>query len=200
MPSSSGEQGLRAARLRGLVAAGSLVLLMAIAWVFWGDRLAVSKSPQLYSLIDSFENSGVPAFRLPDISGGNFSSEQMRGKVAIVGFWASWCNPCVEEFPSMVKLVEHFKGDVVLVAISSDEKKEDISTFLHALKLNSHYMHVLWDPDRNVANSFGVEKLPESFIVGREGKLIRKIVGSENWYSPGAISYMEKLAGIPAAP
>ncbi len=110
-----------------------------------------------------------------------------------MNFWASWCNPCVEEFPSMVKLVKEFKGDVVILAISEDDQTDDIKVFTKAMGLPEPHFEVVWDKDKRSMKDYGVEKLPESFLVGRDGKLIRKVLGIDNWSSDDALAYFKML-------
>jgi peroxiredoxin len=93
----------------------------------------------------------------------------------------------------MVKLVEKFHGDVVVVAISEDEQVEDIGPFVRAFGLPKPGFEVVWDKEKAVMKLYGVGKLPESFIVGPDFKLIRKIVGTENWVSDSALAYFGSI-------
>lgn len=141
-------------------------------------------------ILTKMEQQGIPAFTLPHIDGSLFSSQQMQGKLIFINFWASWCDPCVREFPSMLSLVKHFKGDLIMVAISNDENKDDMMNFVKAFEGNIEGVHFLWDPERKVTREFGTEKLPETYMVGPDLKLIRKIVAVETWYTPSSIEYM----------
>ena len=111
----------------------------------------------------------------------------------IINFWASWCDPCVEEFPSFLKLLDHFKGRIKILAISADNNKEDIETFIKAFNGNSENLIVMWDKEQKVAKSFGTRILPESYIIGLNNKFVRKVTGIDNWYTPQAIEFFENL-------
>ncbi len=145
------------------------------------------------SLIKQMELNGIPEIQGKMLDGTPFDSKRIKDKVLIVSFWASWCDPCVKEWPSMLKLVEHFKGKLVLVAISHDYTLEDIDSFLNVVKARKPNVELLWDKEGVMAKKFGSSILPENYIVARNGKLIRKIVGVEEWYSPDAIAYFADL-------
>ncbi len=145
------------------------------------------------SLIKQMEQNGIPEIQGKYLDGKPFDAKKLKDKVLIVSFWASWCDPCVKEWPSMLKLVEHFKGKLVLVAISHDYTLEDINSFLNVVKARKPNVELLWDKEGMMAKKFGSSILPENYIVGRDGKLIRKIVGVEQWYSPDAIEYFTGL-------
>jgi peroxiredoxin len=171
-----------------VVAAGLLAVYMAKE-----KDLPVNQSPQAFTLLTQMEKSGVPDFELKTLAGETVKMSQFKGKVLIINFWASWCNPCVQEFPSMLKLVEQFKGDLVVLAVSEDEEQVDIESFSKAFKLPQANFHVVWDKDKAIMGKYGVEKIPESFLVGKDGKLIRKVLGIEDWATPSAIDYFKSL-------
>lgn len=179
---------------------GAVVALLVIAALFWWYRLNVNKlpanqSPPEFKVIDRMESEGVPDLTFKTLEGAEVHLRDLRGKIVILNFWASWCNPCVEEFPSMLKLVEAMKGEVVVLAVSADDEKKDIETFMRAMGLPKANFTVVWDQPKEAMKAFGVEKVPESFLIARDGKLIRKVLGIENWSSPSAIEYFEHLAG-----
>jgi thiol-disulfide isomerase/thioredoxin len=179
--------------VKGLIGALALALILFLGWKALDNRLSTQKMPERYDIIDSLEKDGMRKFSLPNMDGSTFDLESVRGKVILLNFWASWCEPCVREYPSMTKLANHFKGDLVFIAISNDEEKENIDKFLGAMGESSPHTIVLWDKDRTVADQYGVERLPETFIFNKEGKLDRKIIGQTEWYEEGALSYIDAL-------
>ena len=164
--------------IKGGIAA-LLVVFGLFAWYRSKEAsLPVNQSPVGFQLIKQMENDGVPDIALLRLDGTSLKLSDLRGKVVIVNFWASWCNPCVEEFPSLVKLVSQFKNDVVVLAVSEDETREDMTAFMKAMKLPSPGIEIVWDEKKESMKTFGVEKIPETFLVGRDGKLIRKVTKS----------------------
>lgn len=153
----------------------------------------MNRASESIELLKKFESEGMPAFEAPLLNSRIFKSSEVAGKVVIVNFWASWCNPCVTEFPSLLKLVENYKGEVVLLAITIDEDPKDITNFLKAFGFSETWVQVLRDPEKKISDRFGVKKIPESFLFGRDGKLIRKIVGVEEWFNENSVAYFNQL-------
>lgn len=181
------------AYVKGGLVAAFLILGCVGGWVVLGPSLGLDGNPRQYDLLSKMERDGVPMLELPGLDGGSIDLQTLKGKVVIVNFWASWCNPCVEEFPSLMRLLKAMNGDVELVAVSVDEDRSDIESFLKAFGVRDQRMHVALDPKRVAASAWGVGKIPESFLVGPDGKLIRKVMGIEDWSSAGALSYFREL-------
>jgi len=189
----------------GVYVKGGLVsLALVVGLIVWylnnQTELPVQRKPEHFKLIDQMEKSGVPTFSLKRLDGSEVSLEQFKGKVIIINFWASWCNPCVEEFPSLIKLIKEFKGDVVLLAVSNDDHQPDIEAFLKAFGLPQKNIEILWDQDRAVANKYGVVKIPESFIVGKDLRLVRKVIGIDDWATAGAFEFFRDLVSREVRP
>jgi thiol-disulfide isomerase/thioredoxin len=180
-----------------LIGAVGAALVIAAAVAFYNSRVSATsivKSPEHIATLDQMEKVGVPQFEVQKLlKDGNFKLEAVRGKVVLINFWASWCNPCVQEFPSMLKLMARFKDDLVLVAVSTDETKDEAVRFVKTLGVSGANAHLVWDPSRKVADQYGVQRIPESYVVGRDGKLIRKIVGVEDWAIPQSFEFFEGL-------
>ena len=178
----------------------SLVLVIILgasavfSWVYFGGD-DVFQSKHRHQKLDDMETKGADRFDLPTLSGKSISLSQFQGKIVILNFWASWCEPCVTEFPSMVKLINHFSGDVVMLAVSNDSSQEEISSFLNSFgqEVKSPHLTILWDKDRKVANQYQVHRLPETFILGKDLKLIRKVVGLADWYNKDTLSFFQNL-------
>lgn len=180
--------------LKGLLAV--LVVGTLIVWGFaiWRDRTLNSSEESRLALMDRMEQVGLPEIAGTSIRGEAVTLESLKGKLVIVNFWASWCAPCLEEFPSMIKLVKEFKGDVVLIAVSQDSNREDIDAFLKSFPDgNNPSIHVVWDEKRDIGKAYEVDRLPESFLAGVDGKLVTKIVGTINWYSDESVQYVRDL-------
>lgn len=139
--------------------------------------------------------SSFPDFELTDIQGNPFKLSQLKNKTVILNFWASWCSPCIEEIPSLIKLVTHFNGDVFLLAISADYSLEDITTFKKSFPgIDQENIVIAWDKDRSLMKKFNIFKLPESFILAPNKTLAKKVSGTINWYSENSLSYFKELS------
>lgn len=168
--------------------------LLIVSWVALNKRYDADVTPESYSFVERFEKEGIPPIHALELDGTAFDLSKVKEPIVIVNFWASWCNPCVEEFPSMLKLVEALKGQVAIVAISMDDEEKDLLAFAKLFNVPRAGFLVAWDKDKRVMADYGVGKLPESYIVGPNRKLVRKVLGIENWASENAIAYFSELA------
>lgn len=168
--------------------------VLAGLWWTLNEKFDADKLPASYEYVEKFEKEGIPPIQAVDLAGRPFDLSKIDTPVVIVNFWASWCAPCVEEFPSMLKLVDALDGKLTIVAVSMDDDEKDLNAFAKLFKVPQPGFEVLWDKDKNVMNTYAVGKLPESYIVGRDRKLIRKVLGIEDWATPNAIDYFRTLA------
>ncbi len=146
------------------------------------------------SMIETMEKEGLPSFQGTTLNGQKIELTSFKGKIVIVSFWASWCGPCLEEFPSLIELVEKMNGEIQLLAISQDSSKEEIEAFLKSFPGSKNpNIHLIWDEDRSIGKIYQVDRLPESFVGDRSHKLVRKIVGTINWATPDALEFMKAL-------
>jgi peroxiredoxin len=179
-----------------LVGAGvaAAVIVALLVWFSAKEKdLPVNQSPEGFNLLTQMEKTGVPDFELKSLTGDTVRPSDYRGKILVINFWASWCNPCVQEFPSMLKLVKAMNGDLVVIGVSADEEMVDVQSFAKAFGLPQPNFHLAWDKEKSIMQKYGVEKIPESFVVGKDGKLIRKVLGIEDWANENAIDYFKSL-------
>jgi cytochrome c biogenesis protein CcmG/thiol:disulfide interchange protein DsbE len=114
---------------------------------------------------------------------------QFRGHVVIVNFWASWCPPCVEELPSLLAM-HRLLPQVTVLAISQDEDPDAYRAFL-----TNYHVDLLTfrDPSGRIPTLYGTIKIPESYVIDRNGILRRKFVSAQDWTSPEIVDYLSKL-------
>jgi thiol-disulfide isomerase/thioredoxin len=184
--------------LIALLLTGGLFFVLFSGWKELAKRYSTNKAPDAFHVLGFLEKNpfyelkGVEVFDLNDKSIN--IADYGKGKFIIVNFWASWCEPCAEEFPSMMKLLAEYRDDVVILALSNDSDKEDILTFSKAFGLtDAPGLLVFWDKNLSASKAFQVNKLPESYIFGRDGKLLRKVVGTRDWANQDAMSYFKYL-------
>ena len=109
-----------------------------------------------------------PDFSLKDLSGKEWAFKDLRGKVVLVNFWATWCPPCRKEIPDLVKLYDRFQNKGFVVLAISDEEAAKVEPFIRERAVP---FPVLLDPGRKVNEMFVVEGIPKSFIYDRDGRL-----------------------------
>jgi peroxiredoxin len=114
-----------------------------------------------------------PEFRLKDLSGKTWTFSELRGKVVLINFWATWCPPCRKEMPDLDSLYARFGSKDFVVLGISDEKGAEVEPFIHERKIS---FPVLLDPERKVNEMFVVDGIPRSFVYNREGKLVAQSI------------------------
>jgi cytochrome c biogenesis protein CcmG/thiol:disulfide interchange protein DsbE len=189
----SKESRLNKAYVRGI--AVGIVSLAALIWVI-GFYLPEKFKPQIVTSatdLQKFEKEGVPDLGPTDILGNPASLSLHKGKAVVVHFWATWCAPCAEEFPSLVKFAQKYKGSVAVFAVTVDESRPDIDDFLSAFGFKESGITVIRDPDYTLAQKYGTQKLPESYVLSKEHLLIRKLPTSVNWTAPDVNEYFDSL-------
>ncbi len=139
------------------------------------------------------EKSPAPEISVVSIATGNaLKLSDLKGKVVLLNFWATWCPPCREEIPSMMKLNTFMAGKPFqMVAVSIDEGgKPTIDAFFKETGL---LLPTYLDESGNSAKSYGVTGVPESFIIDKQGVLVKKVIGGFAWNSPEVVAYLEGL-------
>ena len=106
---------------------------------------------------------------LTGLDGKTYSLADLRGRVVLVNFWATWCPPCRKEMPDMEKLYREFEKKGLTVLAVSDEERDTVTGYLQK---QNYTFPVLLDPGRKVNTAFSVEGIPKSFLFDREGKLV----------------------------
>ncbi len=120
----------------------------------------------------------APAWQLKDVEGKLVSSEQFKGKVVVIDFWATWCPPCRHEIPGYIQLQKKYEDQgLVIVGVSLDQQGPGVvKRFMKSNKIN--YPVVM--ADEAVIEAFGgVEAIPTTFIIDRDGQVRDRKVGAE---------------------
>jgi cytochrome c biogenesis protein CcmG, thiol:disulfide interchange protein DsbE len=134
--------------------------------------------------------SAAPDFTVQDAD-RKVSLSELRGKIVVLNFWATWCAPCVEEMPSLVRLQQrmHNKGIQVL-AVSIDDDPGAYHKFLKDYKVD---LLTVRDPGHKSADLYGSFKWPETYIIDRQGVIRRKFIGPQDWEGPEILDFLTKL-------
>ena len=137
------------------------------------------------------EGDEAPEFNLTSDQGQAIQLKGLRGKLVILNFWATWCQPCVEEIPSLGRLSEQFASrGVVVLGVSVDQDREVYKRFLDRAGVR---FLTARDPERKISRLYGTFKFPETYLIDRSGKVVQKVIGKAEWMDPEMLRYMEQL-------
>jgi peroxiredoxin len=143
------------------------------------------------SLHETIVNQGdtAPDFTITADSGRTYSVHDFGGKLLLLNFWATWCGTCIEEIPSLNAMARELqpKGLVVL-GVSVDQNEQQYKDFLTRSPLAYQTAR---DPAEKINTSYGTIQYPESYLIDRNGKVIRKYISSQQWDSPQMIRDVE---------
>jgi cytochrome c biogenesis protein CcmG/thiol:disulfide interchange protein DsbE len=137
-------------------------------------------------------------FRVPEkkvLTGEGKEAELLFAKpVTIVSFWATWCPPCVEEFPAMVELQRQLEDKgVEILFVSVDDSWAAVQSFMMNNRIEVKPGRLFWDRDKKIAATWGSTKFPETYVVRRDGWVVEKVIGAQQWTLPRVLSYFEDL-------
>jgi cytochrome c biogenesis protein CcmG/thiol:disulfide interchange protein DsbE len=180
----------RPSRLPYIFALLFVVAMIGVAW--WGR--------------DGYEpviaGEPAPAFVASTFEGQARSLEDYRGQVILLNVWATWCPPCRWEMPSMQRLAERLEGtDFQIVAVSVDASQAgdvgwggniggDVEAFVEEFGLT---FEILRDPSGVIADTYQTTGLPESFLIGRDGVIYKKVAGGTIWDDDRYVEQIRRL-------
>jgi cytochrome c biogenesis protein CcmG/thiol:disulfide interchange protein DsbE len=128
------------------------------------------------------------------IDGKPAQLSDLRGKVVLLNFWASWCQPCVDEAPSLdalQKRIAPLGGTVLGVSVDDDR-----TAYENFLKTYSVDYPTYRDPSKQIPLSYGTTMYPETYVIDRDGKIDSKIVGPQDWTSPAMMAYLDSVLRV----
>ncbi len=153
----------------------ALVSLVVLGLAFGAVWLQSSKYEPL------LVGKSAPDFELPDLEETTVRLSDYRGKVVFLNFWATWCQPCREEMPSMEVLYKQFKRDgLVVLAVSIDRvtTAQEIPPFVKSMNLTFPVLVDSWGQTDKRYKLMGV---PETYIIDQQGVLREKVIGPRDW-------------------
>ncbi len=163
---------------------------IAVAFVLW-DRFSTPKGMvEINASTQQKELNPAPDVSFKGINGKGYTLEQFKGKTVILNFWATWCSPCLIEFPQLLELAKQDQENIVFIALSVDEDPKAIEdmfskagkSFKENLKLENVIIGI--DSDKLISKDiFGTIRYPETYIITPDAKIKSKIKGARNWLS-----------------
>lgn len=173
---------LRRLSRRHIVVAAVVPLVLLGAMGIWLVARAPGASPTAIGAM-------APEIQLVNLDGDPVSLADLRGRPVVVNFWASWCEPCIEEFPLLVTAAEEHAGtDLAIVGIVYQDRTESARAFMQR---SGASWTAAMDPDGAAATAYGVVGPPETYFIGRDGRIVARQLGQFS-----ETSLAEKLAAI----
>jgi thiol-disulfide isomerase/thioredoxin len=175
---------------------GAAVVLVAIALVLGSD---VAGPPIV-------RGAPAPDFDLPRLGADGAGSgprrltlEELAGRVVLVNFWASWCEPCEREMPAMERLYAALpREQFELVAVAIDESEAEVQAFQDRYQLS---FPIVLDLDKAVSATYQTMGVPESLLIDRDGQVVERYVGPREWDAPEYVGRIRALiAGSTGGP
>lgn len=138
------------------------------------------------------EQKPAPDVQVTALNGTSLKLSDLKGKVVMLNFWATWCPPCREEIPSMMKLNSAMVGKPFqMLAVSIDEGgKPAIEEFF---RKSGFTLPTYLDSNSTAGKVYGITGVPETFIIDKKGILVKKVIGPMSWDSPEVSVYLEEL-------
>lgn len=168
-----------------------LSVLRAVVFRFAICALGITMPAHAAPALTSAGGELAPRLVLKDIEGREHDLAAYRGKVVLINFWATWCEPCRNEMPSIQRLRDKLTGKpFVVLAVNVDEPDARVRLFLTRTKLD---LPALMDPNKTVTRGWGVRTLPATFIVGPDGRLRYRVIGDLDWSSETVVGAIAQL-------
>jgi peroxiredoxin len=134
----------------------------------------------------------APNFCLDDLEGKRTELRNFKRKIIFLNFWATWCDPCKEEMPSIERLYQTFRGkDFIFMTISVDYEERKVVKKL--IEKNHYTFLVFLDPKCEILDLYKVTRIPTTFIIDKNWKILGKATGPRDWKSAEAISLLNLL-------
>lgn len=171
------------------------LLVFGFAWSLSG-AVETQNESICRMLNPEVREGAAPDFTVQDLEGNEVSLSDFEGKFVVLNFWATWCEPCIREWPQVHKLAERLAEDdeIVVLAMSVDEEREAIEPFLARMSLSDSEVRVLWDPEQKVQKAFGTEKLPDTYFIDEQGELVYAFINVREWGAPEAFHCVDGMA------
>jgi cytochrome c biogenesis protein CcmG, thiol:disulfide interchange protein DsbE len=168
---------------------GVVLLLVGVAWANRDRFLPVEVGTR------------APDFPASELSGRPVHLRDLRGQVVLLNIWATWCAPCREEMPSLERLHRQLAGEGLrIVAVSVDaaggaldrdgRAGGDVGAFARELGLTFTIWH---DPQGGVQQVYRTTGVPETFVIGRDGVIRKKVIGAMEWDDPSQVELIRRL-------
>ena len=184
-----------------LVIAALVVAAGTVLWWFFApksseNRAALPLNGWMQNFTPTDAAGPAPELAMLDTGGAHAGFKDFRGKTVLVNFWATWCAPCIREMPSLVRLQKARSGrDFTVIALSQDLRGWPVvEPFLQKHDLSALPVYV--DEKTAIARSIGIQGLPTSVLLDRDGRELGRLAGHAEWDSPEALALIDHYIAV----
>jgi thiol-disulfide isomerase/thioredoxin len=175
-------------------AAVLLPLVLAGAGTAVEDGVVSVERPRLGEFIPNSPPIPAPTISVVDLAGNTVSLSDFAGRLVLINLWATWCEPCLREMPSLERMQSRLGDKITVVAISEDRGgSKTVEPFINKLGLKSFKTYL--DPKSDAGRAFKVVGLPTSFLIDREGRVLGRVEGAAEWDSPKLLQVLKSVLG-----
>ncbi len=172
-------------RVDSLILVAILVLAIGLVWVI---------STTLEAKITNAGDT-APDFKITADNGKTFTRADFGGKILVLNFWASWCNPCISEAPSLEAFAQAYQSKgVVVLGISIDRNENLYNRFKQQFQVS---FPTARDPDSNISASYGTFQIPETYVIDRQGKVLEKVISNQDFMDPEFLAHVQRMLASP---
>ncbi len=176
-----------------LLATVALALL-----VLFGAATAAGDNIRLGEFIPATPPQPAPEAGFTDIDGKPVTLADFVGKPVVVNLWATWCQPCLKEMPSLDRLQQVLDGKLVVAAVSEDRgAAQKVAEFVTGMGLKK--LAVYLDPKSNLGHALGVRGLPTSIVIDKQGRVVGRVEGAAEWDTPAMLAVLKPFVAGDAA-
>jgi thiol-disulfide isomerase/thioredoxin len=174
--------------------ASLLLLILAGPGSVAEDNPDVSERAPLGEFIPASPLLPAPALSFLDLAGNTVSLSEFTGKIVLVNLWATWCEPCLREMPSLERVQSRLGDKIAVVAISEDRGGgKTVEPFIDKLGLRS--VKIYLDPKSAIERAFKVRGLPTSILIDRKGRVLGRVEGAAEWDAPKLLEVLKSFLG-----
>ena len=178
----------------GRAVAWLFLLILAAAGSAAEDKPAELERVRLGEFIPASPPLPAPAVSFVDLTGNTVNLSEFTGKIVLVNLWATWCEPCLREMPSLARMQLRLGDKITVVAVSEDRGgSKTVEPFIDKLELKSIKTYL--DPKSTAERAFKVQGLPTSFLIDRQGRILGRVEGAAEWDSPELLDILKSFLG-----
>jgi thiol-disulfide isomerase/thioredoxin len=169
-----------------------LLFILAGSGLAAEDEPGASERARLGEFIPALPPLPAPAVSFADLTGNTVSLSEFTGRMVLVNLWATWCEPCLREMPSLERMQSRLGDQITVLAVSEDRGgSKTVEPFIDKLGLKSIKTYL--DPKSAAERAFKVQGLPTSFLIDRKGRILGRVEGAAEWDSPELLEVLKSF-------